>query len=227
MTEKDPRLIETSDGSHSIYLPWLRETYHSSHGAITESRHVFIKAGLDYYNDLYNPDQIKIFEVGFGTGLNALLSFQWSNTKNKKISYSSIEQYPLPEEISDKLNYGKLLNGEEVSLKKLHAAPWDQEVQVSETFILKKIKGEWKNYTAPEKDFNVIFYDAFAPSKQPDMWTADLIQKSYNMLTEKGILVTYCAQGQFKRDLKAAGFEVETIPGPPGKKEMVRGRAKG
>ena len=222
MTANDPRIIETSDGSHSIYLPFLKETYHSSHGAITESKHVFISAGLDYYLEKHNPDEIRIFEVGFGTGLNALLSLKWAEEKKVKITYHSIEQFPLGKEMFTTLNYGRLL-GDEKSFLKLHEAVWDEEIQISEYFILKKIRSEWTGYKIPEAFYNVIYYDAFAPSKQPEMWSPELIIKCFNALPDGGILTTYCAQGQFKRNMTAAGFVLDVLPGPMGKKEMVRG----
>ena len=223
MSEKKPYIIDTSDGSHSIFIPAMNETYHSSHGAITESLHVFIRAGVDEYRKLQTPGHIKIFEVGFGTGLNALLTLQWAEKTGVKIHYESIEQFPLQEDIREKLNYGRLLEDEHM-YSLLNSAAWDEEVRLTENFTIRKINSSWQNYILPENYYQVIYYDAFAPGKQPEMWTPDLLRKCFDALTTNGLLVTYCASGRFKRDLISCGFEVETLPGPPGKKEMVRGR---
>jgi tRNA U34 5-methylaminomethyl-2-thiouridine-forming methyltransferase MnmC len=221
--KKAPYIIDTSDGSHSIYIPALNETYHSSHGAITESIHVFIKAGLNEYSQQFKPQEINVFEVGFGTGLNALLAMQWAAENKVKLNYHSIEQFPVAEEVYQKLNYGKLSGNKEAFLK-IHQAAWDKEVPIAENFLIKKIYASWNDFALAEKAYQIVFYDAFAPGKQPEMWDIELLQKSYNGLKENGMLVSYCARGQFKRDLKSCGFVVETLPGPPGKKEMVRGR---
>lgn len=223
MKQKDPYIIDTSDGSHSIYIPALNETYHSSHGAVTESMHVFINAGLEGFFKQYKPKEIDVFEVGFGTGLNALLAILWADENKQKLNYHSIEQFPLAEEVYQKLNYGKLLKNEEIFLR-IHQAAWDKEVLLNENFLIKKSGTSWNNYLLPDNSYDIIFYDAFAPGKQPEMWNFELLQKCYNGLKKNGLLVTYCAGGQFKRDLRSAGFTVETLSGPPGKKEMVRGR---
>ncbi|MGK7389631.1 MAG: tRNA (5-methylaminomethyl-2-thiouridine)(34)-methyltransferase MnmD [Candidatus Cyclobacteriaceae bacterium M2_1C_046] len=215
------KIIKTEDGSHSLYNPELKETYHSSHGALTESKHVFIKMGLNFYVEEYVPKEIKIFEVGFGTGLNSLLAWQWAEEHKIKIVYHSIEQYPLEKEVVEEINYGELL-GEQEKFTSLHYIEWDIQTELSSFFTLEKINAIWQEYQIGDK-YQVIFYDAFAPSKQPEMWEEHLIKKCYKALDTPGILTTYCARGQFKRDLSAAGFEVQTLPGPPGKKEMVRG----
>lgn len=223
MKEKLPYIIDTSDGSHSIYIPALNETYHSSHGAVTESLHVFIKAGLNEYFKQNDAQAITVFEVGFGTGLNALLSVQWAVENKVKVNYHSIEQSPVEEEVYSKLNYGKLLTSEEV-FGVLHEAAWNEEVRINESFFLQKIHASWNDFLLQENFYQVLFYDAFAPGKQPEMWDLQLLQKCYSGLKEGGMLVSYCARGQFKRDLSSCGFQVETLPGPPGKKEMVRAR---
>lgn len=214
-------IIQTEDGSHSIYNAELKETYHSSNGALTESRHVFLKNGLEFYADNFSTAGIKLFEVGFGTGLNALLAWQWAEEKQIPIIYHSIEQFPLVQDLVKEINYGKILNEQE-KLERLHAASWNDEQELSSVFKIKKINKCWPEYKM-EESYSIIFYDAFAPSKQPEMWEMPLLEKCYNALNLPGILTTYCARGQFKRDLIALGFEVETLPGPPGKKEMVRG----
>ncbi len=215
--------MESGDGSHTIFHSGLNETYHSMHGAVQESEHVFIKAGLEQF--LPHKSTIKIAEVGFGTGLNAWLSYKRVVGSSTKIIYHSLEPYPLEKEIYSQLNYSK--NANDVSLTnfflQLHQAPWDEEIELNDNFILKKIKLRLEDYIVSEQNFDLLYYDAFAPSKQADIWLPENILKAYSLLGEKGILVTYCARGQFKRDLKEVGFTVETLLGPPGKKEMTRG----
>jgi tRNA U34 5-methylaminomethyl-2-thiouridine-forming methyltransferase MnmC len=218
------KLIETEDGSHSLYVPELNETYHSFHGALQESEHVFIKSGLQYLLEKETTSQINIFEVGFGTGLNALLTLRLALSKpDVFFSYTTIEPFPLAEEIIDSLNYPQILKDDSFSehFEKLHNAGWDDFHSIIPNFKIKKIKTTLQELP-PEKNFHVIYFDAFAPNKQQELWTDHMMQKCYDLLLPGGILSTYCAQGQFKRNLKSAGFQVETIPGPPGKKEMVR-----
>lgn len=214
------RLIETDDGSHSLYNPDLKETYHSTHGAINESTHVFIKNGIQKFYRQSGSNLIYIFEVGFGTGLNALLTWKWSEENKVKVVYHSIEEFPLGNNIIAKINYGEKLEMQP-QFNLLHQSSWDKSVSLSEYFTLKKIKDSWNTYQSADS-YDTIFYDAFAPSKQPDMWAEELIKKCYDHLSHQGTFVTYCAKGQLKRDLIKFGMNVETLPGPPGKKEMVR-----
>ncbi len=202
------KLITTSDGSHSLLNTELDETYHSRHGAVQESMHVFIRNGLEYLP----LDEVNIFEVGFGTGLNALLAAQ----SGKKINYTSIEAFPLEEEVYSQLNYEP-----KDLLLKLHR---NSQLE-TRNFKLNKIHTTLQSIQL-EPVYNIIFYDAFAPSKQPEMWELPMIEKACNALMPGGLFVTYCAKGQLKRDLKSLGMEVETLAGPPGKKEMVRGTKK-
>lgn len=220
---KSLRIIETEDGSSTIYDSQLRETYHSTHGAITESDYVFILKGLDYYSYL-NPgiEKIHIFEVGFGTGLNAVLAYDWARSKNIAIDYKSIEAYPLPMSIVEHLNYFNSDKHLRQLLLTFHSLSWNEKKIVSKNFYLTKIHQKLQEYPADPNEVNVVFFDAFAPSKQEEMWKEDLLSKIIKTLIQQGIFVTYCARGQLKRDLKELGCEVETLPGPPGKKEMVR-----
>jgi tRNA U34 5-methylaminomethyl-2-thiouridine-forming methyltransferase MnmC len=216
-------IIESGDGSHTLYHAGLNETYHSTHGALRESEHVFIKAGLEEV--MKSASVVRIFEVGFGTGLNAWLTYKRVAGTDTKIIYHSIEPYPLGEEIYTNLNYVKDSSD---SLKdfflQLHRASWNEEVEMNENFTLKKINNRLEAFDPGKDFFDLVYYDAFAPSKQADMWLPENLQKIFVCLSKGGLLVTYCARGQFKRDLKAIGFEVETLEGPPGKKEMTRGR---
>ncbi len=214
-------LFITEDGSHSLHVPELDETYHSSHGAIQESRHVFIKHGLEYWFAKNKAKELSIFEVGFGTGLNVLLTALKAKELSVKVNYHSIELYPLANEISSQLNYPKQLGCDIKLFNKLHASPWEHEEMITENLGLIKTEASFKDFITT-RTYNLIYFDAFAPSKQPEMWDYALIEKCYNILNPNGVFVTYSAKGQLKRDLKTAGFMVESLPGPPGKFEMTR-----
>lgn len=214
------QLIITEDGSHSLYHPDLDETYHSRHGAITESRHVFIQHGLDYWVQKSGASSVRVFEVGFGTGLNALLTQLRGAEAGISIEYVSIEAYPLGKEFWSVLNYDTIL-GVTGKLELLHQTEWNIRHTINEVFILTKVYAFLDKYKHDQL-VDVIYFDAFAPSHQPELWTIDIFRQMYAMLAPKGILVTYCAKGQVKRDLRTAGFIVESLPGPPGKREMVR-----
>ncbi|MBU2915470.1 tRNA (5-methylaminomethyl-2-thiouridine)(34)-methyltransferase MnmD [Reichenbachiella agariperforans] len=218
-------IFETKDGSHSLLLPEMNETYHSTHGAITEAQYVFLEKGLAHYREM-NPDQqvIRVLEIGFGTGLNAWLTALETNKSMESLVYTSLEKYPLAKEVTDQLNYVRQLgdeNGQEV-FDLVHAAAWNEQQKITELFSLIKVETDVFQFEVEEAVYDLIFFDAFAPSKQPEMWSPEMLAKMYQGLAQNGVLVTYCAQGQFKRDIKSAGFEIEELPGPPGKKEMTR-----
>jgi tRNA U34 5-methylaminomethyl-2-thiouridine-forming methyltransferase MnmC len=217
-------LIVTEDGSHSIYHESLKETYHSFHGAFKESIHVFMLYGLDAW-PMRNPQKkpIRIFEVGFGTGLNAWLTLVWAEQNQIPVLYHTIEPFPLDEEIYSQLNYGDIDDGifhYKPYLQRLHKANWNEGVVISEYFNMKKEQTTLEEVRLYPSD--VVFFDAFAPSKQPELWTKDLLEKVSQQLNHGGVLTTYCATGELKRNLKDLGLTVETLPGPPGKKEMTR-----
>lgn len=221
----ETRIIETQDGSHSLYVPDLNETYHSFHGAIQESQHVFIRMGLHYYLDLHRTNKLKILEIGFGTGLNALLTFKDLVPKKLKTWYDTIEPYPIDENIWSKLNYVEQLEMTENGdvFEHMHKCDWDTKTELTEGYLFTKFKSTLEDINLVENHYDVVYFDAFAPSKQPDLWKPELLDKVIDSLKEEGVFVTYCAQGQFKRDIKETGLIIETLPGPPGKKEMVRG----
>lgn len=219
------KIITTEDGSHSLYHEGLKETYHSFHGALQESVHVFIEKGLRFWRTKSGlPKQVDIFEVGFGTGLNALLAAQFAIENEVKINFTTIEPFPLDMEIINRLNYATSMGQEELKnvFEQLHTSKWDKNVEINSYFSIHKVKTKLEDFQN-EKRFDVLFFDAFAPSKQAELWTVELLQKCFNLLKDGGVFTTYSAKGQLKRDLKSVGFEVETLPGPPGKKEMVRG----
>ena len=211
-------LIITDDGSNSIYIPEIDETYHSTYGAIQEAKHVFIEQGL---NRLSKTD-IKILEMGFGTGLNVLLSVIESESLNVKIDYVGIEAFPVESEIFSVLNYTSLIGEEHSSIfNKIHDIPWGAPFSINDHFVLTKIAIKIQNYIFEKESFDIVYYDAFGPRVQSELWSVEVLEKMFEALNKSGFLVTYCAQGQFKRNLKEVGFEVEVLPGPPGKREMT------
>ena len=217
----DLEIITTSDGSHTLRNKQLNETYHSIHGAVQESMHVFIKAGLEHYCKDHPANDISILEVGFGTGLNALLTLQYAIQHNLNIRYTTLEPYPLTMDVWSKLNYGERDDGEH-HFRLLHEAAWDSEVTLNPEFTIFKIK-TGVNEVQLKEDYDVVYFDAFAPAVQSELWGYDALKKVITILKPGGVFVTYSAKGQLKRDLKNLGLMVETLPGPPGKNEMVRG----
>lgn len=215
------KLIVTEDGSHSLSVPDLDETYHSSHGAIQESTHVFIKHGLLHWIENNPSRKLKIFEVGFGTGLNVYLTVLEAINLKTTIDYHSIELHPIDNDFVKQLNYPSQLGHTSSLFETLHTAAWEKKVRINEYFELLKMQTSLLNFDF-EQSYDLIYFDAFAPGKQPELWEYSIIEKCYHALNKKGIFVTYSAKGQLKRDLKKTGFTLETLPGPPGKFEMVR-----
>lgn len=219
------KIIQTEDGSNSLYRPDIMESYHSFHGALQESVHVYIKSGLGYYASNY-IGEIQVFELGFGTGLNALLAWQWALEHKREVVYTTIEPYPLSEEIWSQLNYAHSFSNPIESQKvfeQLHVCDWEKTNQIHPNFRFTKSLSKLEDFILPSNRFHVVFFDAFAPRKQPELWDETALKKVFDSMQPKGILTTYCAQGQFQRTLQSAGFEAERIAGPRGKKHMVRG----
>lgn len=214
---------QTKDGSNTLYVPELNEHYHSVHGALQESQHVFIKHGLEHA--LEQKRDVKILEVGFGTGLNAILTFPYALAQKAFVQYDTLEKYPLAQDVVEQLHYEQfILNPELLDFfKKMHASSWNEPVDLIPYFTLQKIHETLEEFSPPDAYYDVIYFDAFAPEKQPELWTEEVFAKLYKAVRPGGVLVTYCAKGAFKRNLKAAGFVVEALPGPPGKREMTRG----
>ena len=212
------QLITTSDGSHTLYVPELNEHYHSIHGAVQESNIIFIGAGFERSQ----ADPLNIFEVGFGTGLNALLTALKSASGKREVNYTTIEKYPVGETIVRSLNHhlyaGK--SGKELS-GLIHSAPWDRWVNICKNFNLMKINGDISDYPLAGR-YELIYFDAFGPDKQPEMWTPAVFASIASVTEKGGALVTYSAKGEVKRNLKACGFEVTLLPGPPGKRQIIR-----
>lgn len=211
-------ILKTKDGSETLYVPELDEHYHSYNGACQESMHVFINAGLK----ALKSKEVKVFEMGLGTGLNCLLTLL--HAENRTVEYTSLEKYPVDIPMAMQLNYTEVLElGDEDKkiYQAIHDASWDIKQELSTKFILRKYQADIKTYKHITK-YNLIYYDAFAPDVQSDLWTKDIFQDLYNALDKGGILTTYCAKGVVRRTLQDCGFTVERLPGPPGKREMIR-----
>jgi tRNA U34 5-methylaminomethyl-2-thiouridine-forming methyltransferase MnmC len=215
------RIITTSDGSHSLLNTELNETYHSIHGACQESLHVFIQRGLQYFAEVNSSKkEINILEVGFGTGLNALLTLDSALSQNFHIRYCALETNPLEEAIWAQLNFASSAESRK-NFTALHKACWGIEESIQANFSLLKVMETLQDVKLPHT-FDLVYFDAFAPNKQPEMWELPVLRKIVDHLKTDGVFVTYCAKGQLKRDLKNLGLLVQTLAGPPGKKEMTR-----
>lgn len=212
-------LEPTADGSNTLFVPELDEHYHSVKGALTESQHIFIQMGLNHSQ----AESPHVLEIGFGTGLNAFLTLLEAEKQQRKVCFTSIERYPLKEDIVRKLGYPEIIAPEKSEkFYALHTAPWNQFVEISPCFTLHKIEGDFTHFDF-QSHYDVVYFDAFAPEKQPEMWSQPLFDRLYRQMNPGGILTTYCAKGVVRRMLQAAGFTVERLPGPPGgKREILR-----
>ncbi len=217
----------TKDGSTTLFVPALNEHYHSVNGALQESEHVFIRAGLQY--SWLQATELTILEIGFGTGLNALLTLQQTLLQQKRVYYHTLEKYPLAPAVIAEMHFEQfILNPELLDyLLPLHAAPWNEPKAVTPFFTLQKLAADLEFHVFPANAYDLIYFDAFAPEKQPELWTDAIFQELFGATKPGGILVSYCAKGSFKRNLKAAGFTVEALPGPAGKREMTRAHKPG
>lgn len=214
------KIIVTGDNSKTLLIPELNETYHSTKGALTESKHVFIKEGL-VYSAL---KKCKIFEMGFGTGLNALLTLDYAIKKKVEVNYHCIEAFPLDFKQVSEMAYPQAADLLHLSehYKMMHEAPHEKEIKLNEYFTFKKIIGSIEQSNLPKVWYDIVFYDAFGPKIQPELWTAGTLSLLTEAMKCEGVFVTYCAQGAFRRALKTLDMDVSKIPGPPGKREMTR-----
>lgn len=215
--------LKTGDGSITIRLPDWDEQYHSKHGAIAEAQHVFLNAGFYHFLNK-NPNvegPLQILEIGFGTGLNALLTLKAATNTNTHVHYVGMEAYPVALSEANQLNYATQLNIPEPTFLQLHEVPWEQKATIKPTFTLEKREASFDQLTDVSK-YHLIYYDAFGPRVQPELWESQLLEKMYRALLPKGVWVTYCAKGSVRRSLQEIGFTVERLPGPPGKREMLR-----
>lgn len=219
---KGRKIVETADGSHTIFLPEWEEAYHSRHGAIREARHVFIKNGLSH---LRHRRALRILEIGLGTGLNALLSFLAASDSGLEIAYTALEKYPITGAEVAGLNYACQLDAEGVErvFAQLHRCAWGQPVSLSESFELTKIQADFKAFQSLGiQGVDLIYYDAFSAAVQPELWEERVVSPIAKSLKKGGLFVTYSSKGSLRRLLETSGFEVEKCPGPPGKREMLR-----
>ncbi len=224
MNDKFKReIITTADGSTTIHLPELDEQYHSKHGAINEAMHVFIKNGFNHLLSHLDLEVVHILEIGFGTGLNAFITFLEGKKKEQKINYVGVEGYPVVFEEVQLMNYPEEMNakGYEEVFELMHQSSWEAPSEISQEYILTK-RQQFFNDIHDQNSFNVIYFDAFGARVQPELWTVAVFQKMYNALKNNGVLVTYSAKGSVRRAMQEVGFVVERLPGPPGKREMLR-----
>ncbi len=223
------KIIPTEDGSVTIFIPEWNESYHSKHGAVQEAFHVFIRNGLDFLN---GKNEISILEIGFGTGLNALITLTETFGKNQKINYTGIEKYPVSKEEISLLNYPASLkefhpkmNLELTDIQyfydELMMAQWNEFVGINSNFKLKKIQADFLEFNYPENEFDLVYFDAFGARVQPELWTEELFEKIYKSMKTDAVFTTYSAKGSVRRALKSVGLKVEKRPGPPGKREML------
>jgi len=219
------KIINTKDNSKTLLIPEMNETYHSTNGAIAESKHIYIEHGLSQLN---TKNDIEIFEMGFGTGLNAILTLDYCIKQSITINYHTIEKFPVTiQEIND-LDYTTSLNLNALKndFLKLHESDIDKTTPINRYFNFLKQQKDLKTIKLTENKYDIIYFDAFAPQHQPDLWTIEVLEKMYYCLKPNGFLITYCAQGQFKRNLKSIGFEVIPLPGPVGKREITKALKK-
>jgi tRNA U34 5-methylaminomethyl-2-thiouridine-forming methyltransferase MnmC len=217
-------IVLTNDGSHTISIPGTNVTYHSLHGAIQESQHVFIEAGLRYiYGHLINDGILNVFEMGFGTGLNALLTLIEAGKKQQKIYYETIELFPLEPRQINTLNYCEQLGepGLQKIFEQLHGCEWNREIEITRYFTFRKMNTTLLKFSG-NKLFNLLYFDAFAPAVQPELWTEAVFSGLYRQTEINGALLTYCSKTIVRKAMETAGFVITKIPGPHGKRDMIR-----
>lgn len=217
-----PEHFITADGSSTLILPGINEQYHSKNGAIQESETVYIKNGFNYLKG----NHLQILEIGFGTGLNCLLTFA-SSIKRKShvhVNYIAVEPFPISSALLEKLNYKSLIQSPNIEyvVQQIHAIAPNEKNFITPYFALTIDRSTLQDYVGEEAFFDCIYFDAFGPNVQPEMWTSEVFKKMHRLLKKDGILVTYCAKGEVKRTLKSAGFKLEGLAGPPGKREVTR-----
>lgn len=221
------KIIKTGDGSVTIHLSEWDEQYHSKHGAIQEARHVFIKMGLEYWVELNKKKNSAILEIGFGTGLNAFITFLEAQKLQLKIDYTGVEAYPVSTSEIKALNYAEMLSAENQieTFRSMHEIPWNKKVDISENFQLEKQQQRFEEIEDINQ-YNLVFFDAFGARVQPELWTEDIFSRMFAAMKNNSVLVTYSAKGSVRRAMQTAGFIVERLPGPPGKREMLRALKK-
>ncbi len=224
MTEQpSARIVQSEDGSHTLYSERSAQHYHSIHGALSESLHIFIETAYRHRLLWAEPqDELCIFELGFGSGLNALLTLGEQLCKPYgSIKYYSVEAYPLEEEIYSQLQFNSGIEGEYEWLMKLHRAAWDRDVEICPGFVLHKIAADFSKMAIPQ-GIDICYFDAFSPEAQPELWSAEAFEALAQAMNRKAVLSTYSAKGEVRRRMQAAGLRVERLPGPLGKRHILR-----
>lgn len=214
----DIEIQTTADGSSTLYRPDMDEHYHSTNGALTEAEHVYIQTGLLATSN----SPLAVLEIGFGTGLNAILTYLTAEQSCLPVDYTTCELYPLSLETIEQLHF-HLPDGATTVYKELHQCPWNNPYRVSPHFTFTKLHTDLTQLPLTGR-YDVVYFDAFAPDKQPEMWTEQIFKHIYEHTNPGGVLVTYCAKGVVRRMLQSVGFTTERLPGPPGKREMLRAR---
>lgn len=216
-------IITTGDGSSTIHIPEWNEQYHSKHGAIQEARHVFIEMGLKKILERDNCKEISILEIGFGTGLNAMVTWEAIEAKEIFINYTGVEAYPVAVEEIIQLNFAEEIKQEnsKAIFNKLHETSWEEANKISENLTLTK-QQKFFHQIEDVDTYDLIYFDAFGARVQPDLWTVEIFEKMFNATKQDGILVTYAAKGSVRRAMLEVGYKVERLQGPPGKREMLR-----
>ena len=216
-------IFQTEDGSKSLLRKDIGESYHSHFGALTETNTIYIDYGFRYFCSLDNKEQVNVLEIGFGTGLNAIATLK--NSNQRKIFYQTIELYPIAQSIAENLSYGEQLSlKEEFNL--IHKCNWEEVVSINSDFQIKKCEADACSYELPKDFFDVVYFDAFSPEKDSDLWSEDMFLKVYDSLKKGGVLTTYCCKGEIKRRMKKVGFVITKLPGPKGKREILRAEKK-
>lgn len=216
------QLITTADGSHTLFVPDIQDHYHSTYGAVQESRHIYIRNAFRA-NSAKNA-LCQVLEIGFGTGLNALLTWQESILKDIPVQYTALEPFPIETALAMQLNYPGLMEmpGANSIFQEMHSAPWDQVTTLNKLMKLLKVKVKIQDSILAENQYDVIYFDAFGPDVQAEMWTVNIFDKIYAGMKRGGVLATFSAKGIVRRAMTTAGFEVEKLPGPPGKRTITR-----
>jgi tRNA U34 5-methylaminomethyl-2-thiouridine-forming methyltransferase MnmC len=212
------KLVETKNGDFTLYVPALDEHYHSTNGAIEEALHVYIVHGIK--NNCKKPE-CNILEIGFGTGLNAYLSAIYANENNQKINYFSLDKYPLEKTVYEQLNYARFFHNEDDVWSLITESEWNKDITVSKNFSLYKATLDLLQWTPPLNTYDIIFFDAFGPDKQPEMWSAEIMKNMANALVSGGVWCSYTSKGTVKQALRVAGLTVKRLPGPQGKRHIL------
>lgn len=216
----NPEIFLTEDGSHSLFVSALNESYHSRHGAINESMHIFINEGLKKH---LSKEKINILEVGFGTGLNAFLTLLECKLLTNHINYHTVEPFPLHYGVISKLNYPESIGMDTLPLfMKLHESPWNIQTEITQYFCLNKMMMKLEDCSFLSDYYDLVYFDAFSPDVQPELWSAEIFKRIFAAMHQESSLVTYSAKGVVRRNLADIGFLIERIPGPKGKREMIR-----